>query len=379
MITTKNAIIASLVVGVAGLLVAGFFFFFEPVEEEINTGYSAEARRDQFLAAQRFMAQLDIKSENIKGFDELYSLPAGNDVLLTHYSHRFEQAKTRGKLLAWVEQGGHLLLELNPFSRNSDLDVETPFLDQLQVWPRRSNVLFDNVAGETITVTVYQNSEPLTVAFHPYYTLDVNRKEPILLFNDRNGIHLVEFKHGDGTVTILSDMDMWRNRSIGDNDHATMLAHILGVNPGKVWILRNTAMPSLIELMWQYGREAVLAAGLLLLLWLWSLYNRFGPMVIINRQQRRSLLEHLDAVGEFEWRYQRANHILTTVRQELHQIIETYYPQWQKKSSDEQIAWLSKRARIPEQDISQALTANPEHQTSFTRYIKILQTIRKTV
>ena len=376
---SRVIIVTVIALVVVGLLVGAFLFFFEPVEKEIKTGYSAEAKRNRFLAAQRFMKQLGIESEIIRGIDKLHNLPAGNDILIATYSHRFEQVKIKDELLEWVNQGGHLILELKPFNRTDDLEVETPFLDELGVKPKRSNTLLRNINRENIEITVYKNSEPLTVSFQPYHTLEVTKEDPVLLYKDSNGTHLVEYYVGAGLVTILSELDLWRNQNIGDHDNAAALAHIVGENPGKVWVLFGVSMPTLFELMWKHGSEAVIALALLLLLWLWAMYNRFGPRVEFNEQQRRSLLEHLDAVGQFEWRYHRANTILGTVRQELHQLIETRYPRWQKKSQIEQCEWLAKRTSLPEQDINLALTANSDHQTSFTRYIKILQTIRKTV
>lgn len=379
MTASRSVVITVLVLVAIGLPIAAFFFFFEPVEEEIDTGYSAQARQNQFLAAQRFIKELDIDSETIRGMDKVNHLPAPHNVLFATYSHRFEESATREHLLAWIRQGGHLVLELRPFQGSDDVKVDTPLLDTLEVWPDNSDAFFNKINTETIEVRVYKNSEPLTVAFQPFRTLKVTREDPVLLFNDSNGIHLVEYNLGDGVITIMSGFDLWRNRNIGRYDHAAALAQILGDNPSKVWFLQSVSMPSIFKLMWQYGREAVVASGLLLLLMLWHLNNRFGPVVSINQQQRRSLLEHLDAVGQFDWRYQHAEGILKTVRADLHQMIETRYPRWQKKSAQEQNEWLAKRTRLSEQEISRALNASPDHQTTFTHYVRVLQIIRKTV
>jgi hypothetical protein len=379
MTKSRSVVITILVLVAIALPVAAFFFLFEPVEEEIDTGYSKQARQNQFLAAQRFLRELGVASATIRGMDKVNNLPAQHNVLFATYSHRFEQSVTREHLLAWIKQGGHLILELRPYIGRDDVKVETPLLDTLEVWPANRDVFFNKINTETIEVRVYKNSEPLTVAFQPFWTLKVNREDPVLLFNDSNGIHLVEYNLGDGVITIMSGFDLWRNRNIGRYDHAAALAQILGDNPGKVWFLQGVSMPSLFELMWQYGLEAVVASAVLLLLILWYLNNRFGPVVAINQRQRRSLLEHLDAVGQFDWRYQHAEGILKTVRSDLHQMIETRYPRWQKKSATEQTEWLAQRTRLPELEISQALTASPDHQTNFTRYIRVLQIIRKTV
>ena len=73
-----------LVLILAAALTTWFLNNFERRPREIETGFSAEARRNGFLAAERFLRRLDIDAESVSGRELLRDLPAPNDVLLVN-------------------------------------------------------------------------------------------------------------------------------------------------------------------------------------------------------------------------------------------------------------------------------------------------------
>jgi len=377
MISRRHLLIGVGITAAVAVVIGLFSYFFEKVEVEETSGYSREASHNPFLAAQRYLAAQDFTVESLRGFNKLPQMPAPEDTLIASYNHTFEQPERRARLLQWIREGGHLVLELKARATVNHAKLDTPLLDQFGVYPKRKTILFEELNPQIIKVQVYQGNDTLQVQFDPQYSLTLTRPDAsIYTIKDSDGVHLAEYKLGNGWVTLMSDMDVWRNRHIGDNDQATFLSHILGFQHGEVWIITRIVVPSLFEIMWQTMPQAVVAAVILLLLSLWALYDRFGPLTDVERQQRRSLLEHLDAVAHFNWRYNRGEIVLKAIRKDLLYLLEKRCPHWNRKSRDQQIEWINERTNIPEATIRAALFEPCDQASRFTRITADLQTIR---
>ena len=366
------------------ILVGLFLMLFEKVETEITTDYSAEALRNPFLAAQRYLTAQDIPTESLRGEKSLQHLPATGDTLLVTYNHTFEQAKRREQLLDWIRDGGHLIMELQAHSAVNHDKPETPLLDQFGVYPEKSrdmlnvvDILRNVIDADQVEVQVYQENASLKIEFAPQYLLKVTQPDAALFsIKDKHGVHLVEYELGSGLLTLISDMDLWRNKHIGELDHAAFFSHILGFRHGKVWMVTGIEMPSLMDLIWQNAPQAVIAVLILLLLTLWYLYDRFGPVLVVERHQRRSLIEHLDAVAQFNWRYSRSEIPLKAMRTDLLRLLEKRCPRWHKMSHDQHVEWISTQTKLPETTIRVALFEPCDQASRFTRIAADLQTIR---
>jgi len=379
MTLSRNTKMVSAVCGVFGVLAALFFILFESIEVERRAGASLEARRNPFLAAGRFLEKLDIPVAVVKGTGDGESLPPVTDTIIIRYNHGLEIPQRSQELMAWVAAGGHLIIEVRFTGVQEDLAVARPFLDQLGISAVRKNLLLATMKAETTSVTIYEDAQPLEVKFSPVHVLELTRDDVTFQFADDNGVHMVEYIQGEGTVTVMSDFDMWRNDDIGERDHAAFLAHTVGNNVAKVWFLQDQVFPGVVSLLWRYAAEAVISAALLLGLLLLRLNNRFGPVLEYDRGQRRSLVEHLEAVGEFDWQYQRGGNLLAGMRQELHFAAETACPGWLHKSADEQAAWLARRSKQAAEDVHAALFAAADRQNQFVWTVKTLQIIRKNL
>ena len=102
---------------------------------------------------------------------------------------------------------------------------------------------------------------------------------------------------------MLNDFGFMRNLAIGQLDHAEFLWQLVRFQPGtaEVFVFDNPQKLSLVQ--WLVDNAwAVLAAGAaLLLVWLWRIAPRFGPMAPDPEPVRRRLLDHLRASGRFQW------------------------------------------------------------------------------
>lgn len=108
---SKQIVIAAVVIL---LLVIGFGLWqqLEWVEEEVDRGFSDEARQKPTLAAERFLRSLDLQAESRRGFSLLDEMSGGaspvtlDDNLVLINAHRTLREKRLQTLWQWVEDGG---------------------------------------------------------------------------------------------------------------------------------------------------------------------------------------------------------------------------------------------------------------------------------
>lgn len=124
-----------LALAVAGLLVGGFLWAFERVEEEREVGYRGEARSNELLAFERLAAVLGVPAERPP--DPL-GLPPVDHAVLALGAHHPPGPVYLGKLLDWVAGGGHLVFVPAGDGAGRSLD---PLLAELEValeWPQEA-------------------------------------------------------------------------------------------------------------------------------------------------------------------------------------------------------------------------------------------------
>lgn len=94
------------------LLAAGtwFYFNFELREERVHVGYSAKAKKNPYLAAEDFLAQTGTRVHEIPSLLTLHTLPPTSDTLFINTPRSTLSAGLRQRLLAWVHQGGELIV-----------------------------------------------------------------------------------------------------------------------------------------------------------------------------------------------------------------------------------------------------------------------------
>lgn len=194
---------------------------------------------------------------------------------------------------------------------------------------------------------------------------------------DEKREHLLYFDIGEGSVTITSDNTIWANQRIDCHDHAYGLWRL--VNPdGRVWFLINQDAPSLASILWRNASYGVIAGMIALVLWLWALSVRFGPVLVIEQSGRRSLAEHIYASAMLLWRKQQHPQLLNILRKEILESLDEQHPNLDQASGEQRLEFLHQLTGISQADIKQALFADGlHHPQEFAAAIAHLQTIRK--
>lgn len=260
------------------------------------------------------------------------------DTLLFNGDVRELDPRVAGRVLAWVERGGHLLVRTPPRREIDDARV-APLLQALGVQvlggptqctplhvpPAGGHVEFCRgrrfaVAGPTVHAWRAEalkpaerdanawRTRPRTGAFDP--PAPTADPRPVA-----EGLVYARIARGAGTVDVLADFDMFTNDAIGETPHVAFARQLLPLGQGTVHLVYDGRMPSLWWQLLEHGWRALLPLALALLAWLWMRAQRLGPLLPPAPTGRRSLLEHVAAAGEHAWRHGHADRLHAALRE----------------------------------------------------------------
>lgn len=367
----------------AALLLAavGFVARFEQVPVERWTPPGKEARRNPYLALERFMATLGrplIRAESAAFLD---ALPHGGVLILDSHRRAHLSPARLERLLAWVAAGGYLIVAPEPrgvddpvlafFEVNCGCSAETP--QDEPAAPAKSPA-----PPQSFAVAVPGTGRPLQVQFG-LGTLQAGSVEP----DWRAGAapqpdKLLHFRHGAGHVTMIAGLSwLFDNRHIGRFDHAELLWTLVETyqpeRSGPLTLMARLATPTLWEWLAESAWTAVLALAALLALWLWAVLPRFGPARPEPEAARRQLGEHLAAVGRYVWRAGGLEHWLETARESFRARLALRHPALLALPPAEQAAALAEITQRPVALIAAALHQPAASPQSFTLALATLR------
>jgi hypothetical protein len=358
---------------IVGLLaVAGgaiwFFNNFERVPDREWTGYQGEARRNSFLAAERLLDRMGLAVRHLKTPLELRELPPNGTLILPARRNALAPVE-RERLAEWVAAGGHLVVE-NELQRLPD-----PILDSLGV--RREPVKKPGQQRPT-DVRLPHSPAALKVNFASGQTLVA--PEGAFRVQGASATHLVHFRVGRGQVTVLNDLGFLRNWAIGSHDHAEFLWQLVRFAPGTaaVFVFDNPQKLSLAG--WLADNAwAVLAAGaLLLVVWLWRIAPRFGPMAPDAEPARRRLLDHLRASGRFQWSAGGAATLAEAAREAALRRVARAHTDFAALTPAEQRARLAAQFDLPAEEAARVLRPGRDAQPAeFVAAMRVFQRIHE--
>jgi len=369
----------ALLITLLGLLLLGGlgYWFAQHLEKqviELPTGLQGEAASNPLLAAGRFLTAMGIANRPLEDTSRLFDRLGPTDALvITSDRQTLGQQRTTA-LLEWVDGGGRLVVTV-PHLLEEGQPLEDPLLATLGLTLRYHEEDISEHAAY-LDVDWPAASDFMQVVLHPRYVIDGVQLQDFALTNDWGAV-LVRRHYGQGSITVLTDLDFIQYLALGDYDHARFLWHLID-GQGTVWLLSNNDMPSLWQWLWQHAPEIMTATLVWLGLWLWSRSRRFGPRLAESPPIRRRILEHVEANGRFLWQHKQSRHLVTAVRDHLMTTAARRFPGWAAMSADEHaelLAGLTRRDTVSVRHLLQ--DTDIRHQHDFTRTIRQLEMIRK--
>lgn len=302
---------------IGSVLMSGIVLFlivnFRFVTEKENVGATGEACSNRFYAAQEMFKKLGTPIKTVPSLKARDALPKGGVIILqagvTIAGRQWQQ------LLSWVNAGGHLMIEVEGSDLSSSVaraadgcesggwtsSSTNPALDEFGVFVYEEN----NEDLSVKTIEMEEGREPITVQFGGNRLLYADDSEPDWSAPSRDAANVMEYLSGDGRVTFVNSLQFADNWHIGASQNAAFLWGLIALShqaPEWIWLVQFTDRPSFLLWLWQNAMLPILATGLFVLLWIWSLMPRFGPLQPELAPDRRSLKEHLRASGRLAFR-----------------------------------------------------------------------------
>ncbi|KQW87830.1 hypothetical protein ASC94_25365 [Massilia sp. Root418] len=198
-------------------------------------------------------------------------------------------------------------------------------------------------------------------------------------WSDFDGMSVRVYAEGRGHIAMVSD-NYFNNQRLPRFDHAELLLGLTRLNQQgrNVMVVLHADASPWYALLWRAAWMPLTALALLLALLLWRAARRFGPLLPEPSGERRSLLEHVEASGNWLWRAKGGREVLlAAARQETLALLRRRAPELQPLAEDDKAARLARLCNAQPAEMRSAL-AGPAapHPAAFTRQIQLLQQVR---
>lgn len=357
-----------------------------PYDEVVDRGPSPEALGNPYLAAEHFLREQGLVVDHANGLERLSDLPPKDRSLLLLGERGNMTPRQVDQLLDWAKSGGHLLVVAEALwdeetDKSGDLLLDRLYIHQTlsdepdQLAPARKK------KGPDLTKLYVDNdTAPAYFSFDTDFNLTDPKHLAQFSANSAKSSHLMQLNLGQGSVTVVTDSDLWKTPGIGKHDNAWLLWYL---NQGMdVTLLFNSDVDDLFTLLMRYFPQALAALAALIALALWQAGIRQGPIQAPAPKARRQLQEHLEASADFLLRRSGQGPLLHALQRDILRAARRRHPGFEHLDTAEQWQVLEHLTRQPSHVISQALGPLPAKRLSsadFSRQVACLQTLRNAL
>ena len=292
---------------------------------EVEVGHRGAARLDPFLAAGRFLTA----TGRVVRVERRWPRPDGAIGVLVVPASMLEARGYVDEVRGWVAGGGHVvcLFGWASAARSDWGPGERPVRPSaaLAGWLREAGWEVRVPAGGAAR-ELRQGGKGGDVGRRGRWRFEGQRFEVthagercfVPVGGGGGARSFVSAPYGGGRLTLVADARPFRNRRLGEADHAPLLAALAAASgPGAVVIVLGTDV-SFWRLAWAAGWPALVGLVALAAAWLWRALPRFGALEADARvDDWRDYRRHLDAVGGFLWRIDRGRQLLAPLRREV--------------------------------------------------------------
>uniref|UniRef100_UPI000370D113 DUF4350 domain-containing protein n=1 Tax=Pseudomonas asplenii TaxID=53407 RepID=UPI000370D113 len=328
-----------LVAGLIGSLLLGLGVYLyplaEPHEVVIDHGPSPEARAYPYLAAESFLRERGLEVNHANDLRILPDLDPRHHTLMLLGDRSNMTPRQADQLLNWARAGGRLLFVAQALwdpklGRSGDL-----LMDRVQLRQSLSRDLKDDgpepedkYYPKLTRMYLEGEDAPAYFSFDTAFHLSDPKNLVQSWANSATSTHLMQMNYGLGSVTVLTDADLWTNTAIGRYDNAWLLWYL--AQDSAVTLLFNTAHDSLFSLLLRYFPQALAALAALIAMWLWHVGLRHGPLQAPAPKGRRQLQEHLRASADFLLRRSGQQALLRALQQDILRRARRHHPGFER-------------------------------------------------
>jgi hypothetical protein len=342
-------------------------------EVEREVGYKGKARLNPWLAAERFTKKYDYEALS----SHSWTTPEWDDAAWFIPVSAIGNRSFTRQMEEWVTDGGHLVLLIEHASSETNdwglggifPEVEPPIID----WLERAGIRYVEDPSESV------KSEKIGFG-DMSFKVEAVSGSGVSIIGSEPGVFASQ-EYGGGRLTVLTDSRIFRNRWIGDHDHAALMLALIEAtgNGSRVGFMRGTGL-SFWGLLGDHLWPLLIALGAWLVFWLWRNLTRFGPTEAAEvASELRGYGHHLEALGDFQWRLDHATGLLAPLRTQVFERGQRLSARMGRRD-DDFFQFLADRAELPRERVFRALAeAAPADSAILTRTTADLQQLLKVL
>ncbi|MCF4994299.1 DUF4350 domain-containing protein [Pseudomonas syringae] len=380
-------VIAALIMALLGALIAFLYLKAKPYQETIDHGPSPAAQANPYLAAEMFLRGRGIDVGHAETLAALPDIdPRGHGLLLFGDRSRMSPRQV-DQVLNWTRAGGRLIFVAESIWDEKTGQSNDLLLDRVGLHQSLSKDLNpppdDQPKDPYPSLTkLYLEDEdaPAYAGFDTAFHLEDPNNLAQAWANSAKATHMMQLNHGLGSITVVTDADLWKTPAIARYDNAWLLWYLSADTA--VTLIFNTEHDGLLTLLWRFFPQAIIALLALIGLWLWHVAMRHGPVHAPVPAGRRRLQEHLLASADFQLRHNGQHTLLQGLQQDVLRRARHRHPGFERLNVAEQWLVLARLTRQPTRAISQALSPPSKKRvsdTEFSRQVAHLQTLRNSL
>ncbi len=358
-----------------------------PYQAEIDHGPSPEALANPYLAAEHFLRKQGLTVNHANGLDVLPTLDPHQHSLLLLGDRYNMTPRQIDQVLNWTRAGGRILFVAQSLWDEKTGQSNDLLLDRVQLHQSLSKDLkepppdiLDDHYPKLTKLYLEDEEAPAYANFDTAFHLDDPKNLAQAWANSGKATHMMQLNHGLGSITVVTDADLWKTPAIDQYDNAWLLWYLTANT--SVTLLFNTDHDSLLTLLWRYFPQALVALIALIGLGFWHAGVRQGPLQEPAAKGRRQLQEHLRASADFLLRRNGQQHLLQALQQDILRRVRRRHPGFEQLGVAEQWLVLARLTGQPTRAISQAMSPRPKQRLSsahFSRLVAHLQTLRNAL
>ncbi|MDL5593178.1 DUF4350 domain-containing protein [Bacillus subtilis] len=380
-------LVGALIVALLGALGVYLYLKATPYQAVIDHGPSPAAQANPYLAAEMYLRGHGITVGHAESLAVLPEIDPRRHTLLLFNDRSKMTPRQVDQVLNWARAGGRLVFVAESLWDEKTGQSNDLLLDRVQLHQSLSKDLkdpppdADDDPWPNLTKLYLEDEDaPAYAGFDTTFHLDDPKNLAQAWANSARATHMMQLPYGVGTITVVTDAELWKTPAIAQHDNAWLLWYLSADTA--VTLLYNTEHDGLLTLLWRYFPQAIVALLALIGLWLWHVGVRHGPMQAPAPSGRRQLMEHLRASADFILRHNGQQTLLQALQQDVLRRARHRHPGFDQLNVAEQWLALSRLTRQPTRAISQVLSPTPKRRMSsaeFCRQVAHLQALRNSL
>lgn len=384
----RNAwLLGGLIVALLAALSVYLYLKARPYQEVIDHGPSPQAQANPYLAAELFLRERGLNVSHAETLAVLPDIDPRRHTLLLFGERSRMTPRQVDQVLNWARAGGRLVFVAEALWDKQARQSDDLLLDRVQLHQSLSKdlkeppaELADDPYPNLTKLYLEDEDAPAYAGFDTAFHLDDPKNLAQAWANSAKATHMMQLPYGLGSITVVTDAELWKTPAISKHDNAWLLWYLSA--DSTVTLLFNIDHDSLLTLLLRYFPQALVALAALVALWLWRSAIRHGPLQQPASRARRQLEEHVQASAGFHLRHNGRQHLLQTLQQDVLRRARHRHPGFEQLAVAEQWQVLARLSRQSTRAISQALSPRPKQRMSsveFCRQVAHLQTLRNAL